>query len=182
MRLIPDVIHVGLRKTGTTYLRRRLLPLFGDGVLCVGRMAQLDSLSDTEMRPIILSNPGLLTRPKPLLDSGPECIDEVASLNPNAHIIISIRSQFTIMRSTYGLAVKNGYANRYSVFIDEAIESGLFDYSRLVNLYRNRFGRRNVTILLFEQMIADPNFAVRQIAATRIFLYHRSSRVRGQNE
>ena len=39
--LVPDVFHVGLRKTGTTYLQKKLLPLLADRAVYVKNMERL---------------------------------------------------------------------------------------------------------------------------------------------
>ena len=144
---VPSVFHVGLRKTGTTYLQKRLLPLFADRAIYISSMYELESLTANESRPIILSNEGLATRPGSLLEIDPECPDRIAAINPNAHIIVTIRSQFSVLRSMFGLAVKMGYVRPFSAFIDEAIASGALDYFRVTESFRKTFGKDNVTVL-----------------------------------
>jgi hypothetical protein len=164
--LVPDVIHVGLRKTGTTYLQKNVLPLFADRAVYVKNMQQLAQLGDAEARPIILSNEGLTHRRGSLLDVDPQFCENVAELNPRAHIIVSIRSQFSVLRSMFGLAVKMGYADPYARFIDDVIASGSLDYLRIVTRFRERFGADRVTVLLFEELIGDPDAAIRRVAAS----------------
>jgi hypothetical protein len=163
-RPVPNVFHVGLRKTGTTYLQKRLLPLFADRAIFVSSMNELDLLIADESRPVILSNEGLATRPGSLLEIDPECPKRIAAINPHARVILTIRSQFTVLRSMYGLAVKMGYLRSFSAFIDEAIASGAIDYFSVTEAFRKVLGTENVTVILFEQLVKEPRTVVQTIA------------------
>ena len=162
--LVPNVFHVGLRKTGTTYLQKKLLPLFADRALYVKNMKQLGLADRGELRPIILSDESLTNLPYSMLEVDPRGPERIAEINPNAQIIISIRSQFSILRSMYGLSVKVGYPEGYSAYIDDAIAHGTLDYFSIVEAYRNKFGRENVSVVLFEQMIKEPTTVIKQLA------------------
>jgi hypothetical protein len=164
--LIPDVIHVGLRKTGTTYLQKSVLPLFADRAVYVKNMRQLAQLGDTEARPIILSDEGLTHCPGSLLQIDSQFCEKIAALNPRGRIVISIRSQYSVLRSMFGLAVKMGYAAPYARFIDDVIASGSLDYLGIVTKFRASFGPDRVTVLLFEELIGDPDAAIRRVAAS----------------
>ena len=165
-RLVPTVFHVGLRKTGTTFLQKRLLPLFADRALYVKNMTQLAAAGAAERRPVILSNESLTHVGASMTELDRRAPETIAAINPDARIIISIRSQYTILRSMYALDVKMGYAERYPAFLERVIASGTLDYFSIVESFRKQFGNDNVAVVLFEQMVREPDTAIRQIAAS----------------
>lgn len=87
---------------------------------------------------------------------------------PDAKIIIIIRNQIDIIKSQYRdhpFDPRNLYANQKSVSIDDWIERDFknydisfvksIEYYKLVKYYRELFGKENVGVFLFEEMVSE---------------------------
>ena len=92
-----------------------------------------------------------------------EIPEKLSWVNPNAKILIIIRSQFTIIQSYYYLYLKKGGILSFSDYFKIIIENKKFNYLELYNAYRNFFGK-NVKILLFEDFLKTPKLFVNEIS------------------
>ena len=92
-----------------------------------------------------------------------EIPEKLSWVNPNAKILIIIRSQFTIIQSYYYLYLKKGGILSFSDYFKIIIENKKFNYLELYNAYRNFFGK-NVKVLLFEDFLKTPKLFVNEIS------------------
>jgi len=94
-----------------------------------------------------------------------EVLDRVASVLPAARILITIREQGAIIASNYHQYVVDGGACPLERYLDPpqtgprrvpgfALE--FFQFDRLIEAYRSRFGADRVLVLLYEEFRAQP--------------------------
>jgi len=159
-----DFYYVGLHKTGSTFIGTRLLPLFDDAGLRLHDHAQLGSFFEwrgPRGPAALFMNNNLSGAPDAGNKNGAAAI---CAVNPNAKIIVSIRSQSTMPRSLYWLCVKTGDGRRFERFVNDIIANGKLDYAALVEGYHGVFGKDNVLVLLYEEVAATPQATVERLA------------------
>jgi hypothetical protein len=174
MYRVPDLIHVGLQKTGTSLLQRRIFPLFRPAVASLrGRDIELVGdrfvrLRDVTLPPsehVLYSRENLVSRAEHMVENDLSVAERLAAASPGSRIVISLRSQFTILRSMFGLAVKNGYKAPFGDFIGEIIDLDKLNYFAIVSRFRQVFGRERVLVLLFEDLIDEPQLSTNLLAS-----------------
>lgn len=170
------VIHPGLPKCASSYLKRLLSDIDGCSVI-VPRKLQLKMLrgdkadgirylEELERRrvnsgsqAIVLSNEGMLgggffpeTRDFTVLDS-------ILSLSPDSKILILIRSQPNYIKSAYKYSIRSGQRlpdfKKFVVNNKSAISSALC-YHNLISELHHRFGCSRVLVVLAEQLQREP--------------------------
>jgi hypothetical protein len=93
--------------------------------------------------------------------------DRLYSIFGNVKIIITIRNQPDMIKSTYSQYIKMGGTCRLSKFLDDKDIAGSrfmlrLKYKDLINYYRQLFGSKNVYVDCYECIKTDPrNFIVR---------------------
>lgn len=174
--LIPDYLHVGLHKTGTTFLQKNIFPLLEpeiryvrkpealilDGEVVTNRPNVVESLgaSSGAQGPFLLSQEALAGG---LLEPDLSAIRTMAARNPKLRVIVSLRSQVTIIPSMYFQVVKSGYRKSLAGFIGDLSNSGKLDYARFVENIKEIVGPGRVLVLLFEEFTGDPGAAHRRL-------------------
>ena len=130
-----DFIHIGYHRTGTTWLQQHVFP-------------QCKGLT-------IISNEGL---------SGNMFKDHYAmpkilkARHPEAKIIITLRSQFTIIPSMYSyLYIKSGGTMTYRQYLDTVVFNDKFNYYRLVSAYLDVYDTRDVLVNCYEDLNIWPD-------------------------
>ena len=85
---------------------------------------------------------------------------------PSAEVIIVIRNQLSIIPSYWTLRTEgNGNVNSWISHEEERVfsELDLFLYSEIVNVYQEFFGVERVHVLLYEDLLEDPDTFVHQL-------------------
>jgi hypothetical protein len=159
-----DYYYVGLHKTGSTFLGTRLFPLFDDTAVRLTDHTEHGSFFEWEapLGPVALLKYNSLSG-APDSPRDDRCKD-IHAVNSNAKIVISIRSQTTMLRSIYWLCVKTGDVRSFEQFAADVIANGKLDYHGTVERYRKVFGRRNVLVLLFEELTQSPHETIEKLA------------------
>lgn len=163
-------VHIGLHKTGTTFLQRRVFPKLGGTVqywasprlICQsgGWAAQADLPEDLQQTPILVSSEGISGT---LYRNDLSRVRALKSLDPEIRIIVSIRRQDRMLRSLYWQAVKSGFVGSYRKYQQQIFGSGKLDYFRFVEEIRKDFGADRVLVLLFEDIVALPDDVLRDV-------------------
>lgn len=174
--IVPDVFHIGYHRTGSTFLQQLVLPQLSDVVYCVSsRFEMLCAAPDPEH----VFNPyadisadevaGRLVVDTQEDFSGHVLGDDlliprkIKNINPNAKIIVCIRSQYTILPSLYSLYIKRGGRLSYPRYCDQAIAGKTCDYNALIGAYTDVFSTQNVLVCLYEDLVSDPRDYVARI-------------------
>lgn len=146
------LIHVGYRRTGSSFLQTELFPLIPDCAVTSRSDEAESNVANSALSLAILTDEGLAGE---LDRDTPHVAAELAQRFPGARILIGIRSQYAIMRGAYHLHVKSGATDSYKSFVRSRCGQ-LFDYAGTVNAYRALFGRDKVFVLLHEDLSRDP--------------------------
>lgn len=117
----------------------------------------------------------------------PECARRLQAVFPEAHILIVIREQQSIIRSIYGQYVKGSGVWPLRLYLDAPVaphtrfkyahfDPDHFAYHTLIGYYQQLFGRERVTILPYELFRANPtDFTARLLSA--VGMAHRADNV-----
>jgi hypothetical protein len=174
------IIHIGFPKTATTWLQKRYFPKVqnfkyippsvtnSDIVGCNDFFAQKIALDWLKGNKIIISNENLLglARISEFIRIG--LAERLKKLFPNAHIVIFIRNQIDLIASEYSWYIKNsGGTYNPNDFVFKSIRNpyGLFlykvqnlQYDKVIDLYQQLFGKKNIHIFLYEDLKNNPKF------------------------
>lgn len=167
--LVPDVFHIGYQRTGTTWLQKGLFPLLADRIYVpesrqwiIYRATVPDDVAGiyddipqerVTGRLLIESEEGLCGgRFRDYLENA----RKISWVNPNARIMICIRSQFGMMPSYYYLYVRKGGTLSYPSYVRLLLENRRLDYWSLYGAYADAFGARNVRVFFQEDLATDP--------------------------
>lgn len=188
------LFHVGYHKTATTWLQKRLfiekngfhqLANHDDVFRLIVRphglhfhpkpmrelIKERRSSLPQEIAPVI-SSEILSGNPFYAGQNSDVHAERIKEIEPNARILISIRNQFSILRSIYMQYLFRGGTMSLPDFlsgIDEPNYFGFdpkhFEYDHLVYHYQKLFGRENVLVITQEAIKADAANVSRKIAS-----------------
>lgn len=193
------LLHVGLHKTGTTWLQRNVferrhgheMEYLGDVGLIYHQMIvpsrrdfdprlAREAFSRTvdaaaqKGRLAVLSAEGLAGRPFHQKYYRDVITERLAQTYPDAHILLTIREQSKVIGSMYGQYIRFGYSSSLSDFVSyppnnsgfqAVLDRDFYNYKYLVEDYERFFPSSRITVLPFEQMIAEPVAAISRLAA-----------------
>lgn len=139
---MPDVVHVGYPKAGSTYLQKHVFPLINDCAFLthwgpgavefrplirtlyladddhyLGRTISsfIDEWRASHPGPLLLSDENLTGGLLPIVDTWERNAERIHKLLPNAQILIVVRHQRSLLRSAYSHYVQRG---GYATFDD----------------------------------------------------------------
>lgn len=101
-----------------------------------------------------------------------EAVERIRRFQPEARIIISLRNPIKRAISHYLMDVRLGYQDRplaefmqrteeNRLFYEQYIEVGM--YSKQIQAYLDRFGPENVLVLLYDDLVRDPQAYLREV-------------------
>ena len=185
--------HVGLHKTGSTYLQKEVFPLYqgcfvgsGGKGECADFLRYLAGTTDADYQPrrarefvekleaehgnVLFSREALggLLWDGPV-STGQRSAARIVALSSAVQVLISVRRQDRMLGSVYAQYVRQGGTQSPEAFVDEASNERFFDlayleYDRLVETYLRALRRTQVLVLPYERLAADPQSAGEAIA------------------
>ena len=174
------LLHVGLQKTGTTWLQRhgfaavadfnvltyskatrviRQIGTYLDGSLDCGRDGIRQAVDESPATPVIsfegISNPWGWTVSRQRTRA-----QKLKDLLPEARVLLVIREQTLMLSSLYAQYVKEGGYAPFSVFAEGGAPNAQFSkewlkYHHHFDAYQSTFGRSNVMVLPYEVLRSD---------------------------
>jgi len=135
----PVVYFIGYPRTGSTFLQSHVLP---------DLKAQLAARGERVFANEDIAGSALIDR----LDYA----QRLANRHADAKVVIVLRSQATIIPSTYSIYLKQGGRLSFDRYLGQIIANKKFFYYDLVAEYIRVFGRERVYVALFENFRADP--------------------------
>ena len=90
----------------------------------------------------------------------PQLLNKV---NKDAKILITIRSQYTIIPSIYSLYVKKGGQLNFNNYLHLILKNLKFSFNKLLESYLKFFKREKILIVFFEELIQNPNQYISKI-------------------
>ena len=175
--MTTTVIHVGLRKTATSMLQRRVFPALAEwtylGVgseqftVLNGFVRALLWASDDEFVPapfadfiaasgrdragVVISREHLST----FHLNGRRPADRLHAVSPDARIVIGIRSQRTALVSGYSEYLKRGGTSLFPDWVVEVRDHAWLHGDVVIADYQRAFGSESVKVLPYELLVAD---------------------------
>ena len=177
------LLHIGFPKSGSTYLQKwfELHPElyfqpkhFAQGFYNAWEFARYAQENKTVAEKYVLSCEDLsifnsqrdpighrVTHPFDYRSFQNNVCNMLHNLFPNGKILIVTRGYTTIFKSLYSeyISMTGSLSPENFVAADKELFQFMFDYSYVINLYREKFGRDNVLVLPYELMRDDlPKF------------------------
>lgn len=181
------LLHIGYHKTGTTWLQKRLFPDAEAGFSFVADpMAVLFNFFPVEpfsFRPEaarnrfereilgaesqglvpVISHERLSGSPYAGGHDSRAVADRLASVFPEARVLVAIREQKSVILSIYKQYVRWGGAASLEQFLDPptgvnripVFRYGFYEYHHLIGYYKSIFGAENVLVLPYELLRAS---------------------------
>ncbi len=173
---MPTVFHIGLSKTGSTALQRSFLSRL-DTCAYVGHGSH--ELVETLLWSLLFSYdenfyPATLAQflrevqgVKPALVLSQESISwhhhggrtarRLHQVDPDAHVLVVVRSQRTILRSIYHQYLQHGGTGSLRAWLESPhLDVSQLRYDEIVEPYLERFGPDRVSVMLFEELRRSP--------------------------
>ncbi len=186
--------HIGLHKTGSTYLQKEVFPLYRECFVASGGVGECaEALRHLAGAPAAAYRPGPvrallteleLTHRNVLLSrealggrlwddpigTGLETARRIAELWSECRVVICIRKQGQMLRSVYAQYVRQGGTESPRSFLAAGSADGAFapeylEYDRLVQTYVDLLGSDQILVLPYERLAEDQAEAGRTIAA-----------------
>ena len=179
---MATVIHVGLRKTGTTTLQEHVFPAIPDCVAATPESHPFRELSlnlrdagdadyfedtwrgflaDLQRRAstVILSREGWSAPRDPWTgqETQARTAERLHALAAEAKILVVVRHQGTMLRSAYNQYVKTGGDARFDDWVATRFDFDFLRYDTIVKCYQDLFGRERVKVMAYENLATDPH-------------------------
>jgi hypothetical protein len=162
------VLHLGLHKTGTSFLQAEVFPKIKNvsfprnGIFRFGTKIyenKLNIISDEELS----VNPHLPPCHFEYLESNQRYViaERLHLLFPQAKIILGIREKKSWLRSVYSQYIKGGGIHNYDDFVNQDFDSGFLDFESYIECLKTYFDE--VLIYHFEDLKKDPISFVKKI-------------------
>lgn len=184
-------VHVGVHKTGSTYLQKKVFPFldcefFGPGtpvcndlldVVCGRGSKQIfrDRWDVDFGRPVLISDESLFGRMSQGYSDFESNALRLKEVLPDAHIVITIRRQDAWIESSYKNFIRHGWSFSFASFcgkdcsaVDRSqphITVCTPDWLRYIRRYVELFGADNVTVLCQEELRESPEEFVGKLTA-----------------
>jgi hypothetical protein len=156
------LIHVGLHRTGTTYLQKRVFPrLKGMRYAKKPSSARIERLAAEREapRPLLISHEGLLARKRDGR-ARPERLGRLAELFPDAEPMLTVRRHDRWARSLYVYNIYKGHRHSFETFLRQREVLTLMPHVRLLERVFDRPPR----ILFQEELEEAPEAAAELLA------------------
>jgi len=130
----PDFIHIGLPRTGATFLQMEVFPSYEQG----RRVFSDDRIGGR------------------LFENGLQNVEDLHQIRSDAKIIAVIRNQPSIINSYYRTYIKGGGVWTFPHFAQEITTNGKYDYYQLLSRCFGVFGQDRCLVLLYEELMSKP--------------------------
>ena len=171
----PDFFHIGYPRTGTTFLQSSIFKQCEDKIFFEKSKVPFFYKWKKEFKNNIYEDvSSSKVRNKIFLDTEEEFSGDmfrdnyqfpshIYDINKNAKIIITVRSQYSILPSIYSLFIKKGGKLDFDEYIKIIVKNKKFDFSILYKEYLKFFKRKQILVLFFEELIKNPKTYVTKI-------------------
>jgi len=156
------VLHLGLHKTGSTFLQRNVFPYIRDvNLVFVNPLTHKIKLKKGCVN--LISREGLSGKPHfSRSDTRFSLADGLKKLFPIAKVLLVIRDKKTWCRSLYSQYIKSGGYKSYSRWYDMVFNKDFLNFKKYVDYLRSLWD--DVLVLDFELLKKSTRDFVKQIA------------------
>lgn len=180
-------IHVGMHRTGSTYLQKRIFPRLDVDCLekpnfnyllhspqfdpNMMRLALETELPVKRKTRLVISQETIGGRPELNTSDWPTLgIARLKSTFPMCNIILVLRNQWDYLESMYAYRVMSrGLELRsFTGYLEDKLKGSLIatlSYDKLVTAYRAAFGESRVLVMLYEHLSGDPESFLARLCA-----------------
>jgi hypothetical protein len=164
---IANTFHIGCQRTGSTFLQQRVLlahpdliahrntaPFFFEDTLFARGIDYYRAMSKEEANATVILETHNALSGDTRIDRY-DVAERIHAIQPDARIVIGVRSHHTIIPSFYFLDVKNGGTLDYPSYVETVIANGKFHFDRMVTTYQDVFGPDRVLVLPYEDLRND---------------------------
>lgn len=154
-------VHVGLMKTGTTFLAKEVYPKIKN--IHYEERCDLDQC--TENGKNLFFNQCLSGRPHLLgrtADMALHRADNLKALYPNAKIILNVRNKNAWLNSVYREYVRFGGNLNFLQFYDN-FDKNFLDFNGYINYLKKLFGTENVYVSDYETLNNNPEEYIKDL-------------------
>lgn len=173
-------LHLGIHKTGSTFMQERFFPVLNGISYCHCRtrcrrfidyllhaddfefkadyareLFDADATVDRSL-PIVLSDEMFYA---PLTWNGyvhrRRGCDRLAEVFPEGHAAIVLRNQRDLLESLYREYIKNGGTSSWHLFLRKQVAPGYLHYDSYVSYLLERFGSGSMTVFFYEDLVLD---------------------------
>ena len=137
------LVHVGVHRTGATFLQQVVLPAYPESAS-------------------VFSDDVIAGK---LFDNGLDNVERLHSFVGNVGIMVVLRNQVSLINSAYRTYVKAGGTWGYARFADKIIACEKYDFAALIDRYADVFGRTNVHVFFYEDLVADWDYFLAELVA-----------------
>jgi len=145
-------IHVGLQKTGTTWIQEQLFQKM-KGVHTLRRFTLIEEFDKTKQKIIISMEWICATSYIDPYSLRFEIIERYARLYPQAKIIFGIREKKPWVKSTYSQYVKNGGVESFNYWRENIFNEKYLNYDEYIDTLKKLF--KEVYVYTFEDLKKD---------------------------
>jgi len=155
-------LHVGLHKTGTTFLQKNIFPNLENTVVYYNKQPVKDKDKD---KTVIISEEGFthsMRRDNKVKWYREYTAKELQKLyGKDSYVILVLRDKKGLVKSLYSQYVKSGGIYRFQRWYNKYFDEGTLDYQHLIDLYNSLF--KKLLVLSFEQFKKDKNSFIKNI-------------------
>ncbi|RLF37311.1 MAG: hypothetical protein DRM99_00700 [Thermoplasmata archaeon] len=157
------IFHIGLHKTGTTFLQRYVFPKLKNVNLFCTDGRPFNGIEDLEKDKInLISIENLSGSPFSSNEFTRYTImEELAKLYPNAKIIVTFRNKNSWLKSLYSQYIKTGGTYTYPEWRKKIFNDKYLDFEEYEKLLKEKF--KEVLVLKFEQLKSNPEEYIKKI-------------------
>lgn len=146
------VLHIGMPKTGTTYLQDCFFPKL-EGVNFVGKLDILKKLESGKTN--LISDESICGDPfiRGVLDYRCNILSRLKNAYPDARVIFCIRETCHLLRSMYYDYIKQGGVYDYDTFLATVVDHDFFDVSRYMDMIHGVY--QDIFVYHYDLFIKD---------------------------
>ena len=171
----PDFFHIGFPRTGTTFLQSSIFKQCRNEIFFQkSKVPFFYNWKPERTNEIYHDITKDILKSKIFLDTEEEFSGDmfrdnyefpryISEINKNAKIILTIRSQFSIIPSIYNLYIKKGGQLNFDEYLKLIIKNNKFNFLKLYNEYLNFFKKEQILVLFFEELIESQETYVDKI-------------------
>lgn len=152
-------VHIGLHKTGTTFLQNEIFPKMN-----VNYIYKWKDEHRIKKDKNLISNENLSGNPfEQYTDKRNVLLRGIKATYPHGKIILGLRNKKEIIASLYSQWILGGGTESFDFFYTKMVDNPHLDYQKLYRFLRMLFGENNIFIYQYEQLVQHPDEIIERL-------------------